>query len=57
MTPISTNEKLYRVRVVAPPRFILTDDGLATLIFGSLSAGAEFGSRFLKLNPEVTPNA
>ena len=57
MTPISSNEKLYRVRVVAPPRFDTTGDALAALIFGSLSAGAEFGSRFLELNPEVTPNA
>ena len=57
MTSISTNEKLSRMRMVAPPRFDSTDDYLAALIFGSLSAGAEFGSRFLELNPEVTPNA
>lgn len=50
MTPISTSEKLYRVRVVAPPRFDTTDDALAVLIFGSLSAGSDFASRFLEVN-------
>lgn len=50
MTPISTNEKLYRVRMVAPPRFDTTDDALAVLIFGSLSAGSDFASRFLEVN-------
>ena len=50
MTPISTNEKLYRVRVVAPPRFDTTDIALAALIFGSTSAGSEFAARFLEVN-------
>lgn len=58
MTPISSNEKLYRVRVVAPPRFEFTDEYLAALLFGSISAAKEFESRYLELNPsEVTPNA
>lgn len=52
MTPISTNEKLYRVRVVAPPRFGTTDDYLAALLFGSTSSAKEFESRYLELNPE-----
>ena len=50
MTLISTNEKLSRMRMVAPPRFDSTDDYLAALIFGSLSAVSEFASRFLEVN-------
>lgn len=50
MTLISTNEKLSRMRMVAPPRFDSTDDYLAALIFGSLSAVSEFASRFVEVN-------
>lgn len=58
MTEVSSNEKLSRMRMVAPPRFEFTDEYLAALLFGSISAAKEFESRYLELNPsEVTPNA
>lgn len=50
MTEISTNEKLSRMRMVAPPRFDTSDDYLAALIFGSLAAASNFASRFLEVN-------
>ena len=50
MTEVSTNEKLSRMRMVAPPRFDTTDIALAALIFGSTSAGSDFAARFLEVN-------
>lgn len=50
MTEISTNEKLSRMRMVAPPRFDSTDDYLAALIFGSTSAALEFAVIFEEVN-------
>ena len=52
MTEVSSNEKLSRRGLVAPPRFGTTDDYLAALLFGSISAAKEFESRYLELNPE-----
>lgn len=58
ITTVSTNEKLSRMRMVAPPRFGTTDDYLAALLFGSISAAKEFETRYLELNPpEVKSNA
>ena len=53
MTAVSTNEKLSRMRMVAPPRFDTSDDYLAALIFGSLAAASDFASRFLEVNPNA----
>lgn len=52
MTEVSSNEKLSRKGMVAPPRFGATDDYLAALLFGSISTAKEFESRFIELNPE-----
>lgn len=38
--------------MVAPPRFGTTEDYLAALLFGSISAAKEFESRYIELNPE-----
>ena len=53
MTLVSTNEKLSRMKMVAPPRFDTSDDYLAALIFGSLAAASDFASRFLEVNPNA----
>lgn len=57
MTEVSSNEKLSRSRMVAPPRFGTTDDYLAALLFGSIFAANEFAYRYLELNPEVSADA
>lgn len=53
ITAVSTNEKLSRMRMVAPPRFDTSEDYLAALIFGSLAAASNFASRFLEVNPNA----
>lgn len=56
MTIVSNIEQ-SRGRMVAPPRFVDNELGLAALLFGSISAAAEIGIRFTQYNKEVGPDA
>jgi len=48
-----SNRKQSRDRVVAPSRFEDTESYLAALLFGSNSAAAQIGSRFMEVNPDA----
>lgn len=53
MSECVSNKKQSRDRVVAPPRFEDTESYLAALLFGSNSAAAQIGSRFMEVNPDA----